>query len=184
VRPTLSSVVWRRYVCRFLEFRLYSLQPKFLCGSKVNLPGAVSQRTKHFPSLLFAEHHAFAQIVREPWVTLNEESVWGTVATTVTTWAGSTPSRLRPVLMSSSFISLPIPQTYLRYQHPLHEGPRKTFSGDDLLVISLKNLRLYPEFGATHISRSRLGGVARDRSTQQKSASDADEDREQRTRRK
>jgi hypothetical protein len=29
-----------------------------------------------FPSLLFAEHHALAEIVREPWVALNEEPIY------------------------------------------------------------------------------------------------------------
>lgn len=34
------------------------------------------QRAEHFPSVLFAEHHALAKIVREPWIALNEEPIY------------------------------------------------------------------------------------------------------------
>jgi hypothetical protein len=75
-RPMLGSSVRRRDIRRFLEIGLNSIQPKLLDGSKVELPGAVPQCTKHLPSVLFAEHQTFPEIAREPWVSLNEEPIY------------------------------------------------------------------------------------------------------------
>lgn len=61
---------------RFLELRLDSFQPEFPYGTNINLTGAVPERTEHFSSVAFAEHHALAEIIRKAWVPLNEESVY------------------------------------------------------------------------------------------------------------
>jgi hypothetical protein len=61
---------------RLLPARMVDAQLAKLAHSTIELPGAVPQRTEHFPSLLFAEHHALAEIVRELRVALNKEPIY------------------------------------------------------------------------------------------------------------
>ena len=61
---------------RFVGLRLDRGEPELLDGANIELPSTISERAEHCAAVVFADHHAFSEIVREAWIASNKEPVY------------------------------------------------------------------------------------------------------------